>query len=62
MKSVFSKAEHDVLIQYKHGETVLYQHQAIIDKWAGKGFVAIGITEDAMEATAKITPLGLKHL
>ena len=62
MESIFSKAEHDVLIQYKHGATVLYQHQAIIDKWAAVGFVATGFNWDTMEGTARITPLGLKHL
>lgn len=62
MDSTFSKAEYKVLIQYKHGATVLVQHQAIIDEWAAIGFVATGFNWDTMEATARITPLGLKHL
>ena len=62
MKYVFSKFEHEVLTQYKHGAVVLCQHQAILDKYAAIGFVATGFNWDTMKATARITPLGLKHL
>jgi len=62
MVSPLSKAEHDILIQYKHGAMVLVQHQDILDRWAAIGFVAIGFDRDAMQGTARITPLGLKHL
>ena len=62
MESVFSKVEHEVLIQYKHGAIVLVQHQAILDRFAAIGFVATGFNWNTMQETAKITPLGLKHL
>ena len=62
MKNVFSKVELKVLTQYKHGAIVLVQHQAILDRFAAIGFVATGFNWDTMEATARITPLGLKHL
>ena len=62
MKSVFSKAEHKVLTQYKYGAVVLVQHQDILDRYAAIGFVATGFNWDTMEATARLTPLGLKHL
>jgi len=59
MVSPLSKAEHDILIQYKHGAI---QHQAILERWAAIGFVATGFNWDTMVETARITPLGLKHL
>ena len=62
MESVFSKVEREVLTQYIRGAVVLDQHQAIIDRWAATGFVATGFNWDTMEPTAKVTPLGLKHL
>jgi len=62
MNSVFSKAELKVLTQYEYGATVLAQHQDILDRFAAIGFVGTGFNWDTMEATARITPLGLKHL
>lgn len=62
MNNVFSKAEHKVLTQYKHRAVVLVQHQDILDRYAAIGFVATGFNWDTMEGTARLTPLGLKHL
>ena len=62
MGSVFSVVELRALTHYKNGVTILDEHQVILDRYAAIGFVGFGFNWDTMKPTARITPLGLKHL